>query len=39
MTADEFNFLPAHKQDEYTQRPDCPIEIKELYLDDDGQKV
>lgn len=34
MTLDEFRALPAHKQDEYTQSPDCPVEFKVDYFDD-----
>lgn len=34
MTLEKFRLMPPHKQDEYTQRPDCPVEIKVEYLDD-----
>ena len=40
MTEHEFHELPAHKQDEYTQTPDCPVEAKALwYFDDDALTV
>ena len=37
MTEHEFYELPAHKQDEYTQTPDCPVEAKALWYFDDGE--
>ena len=37
MTEHEFHELPAHKQDEYTQTPDCPVEAKALWYFDDGE--
>ena len=34
MTLEKFRSMPPHKQDEYTQHPDCPVAIKVEYLDD-----